>query len=46
MHKNIPMGTHEEKEFAVQLNIWGRLSWAIEEPFEPRQKNEIFSPEF
>ena len=46
MHKNILMGTQEGKEFAVQLNVRGRLSWAIEEPFDPRQEYEIFPPEF
>jgi hypothetical protein len=40
------MRAAEEKEFAVQLNIWGRLSWTFEKPFDPRQKNEIFPPEF
>ena len=46
MHKNILMGTPEGKEVAVQMNIRSRLSWTIEEPFDPWQEYEIFAPEF
>jgi hypothetical protein len=40
------MGIPEGKEVSVQLNIRSRLSWTIEEPFDPRQENKIFPPEF
>jgi hypothetical protein len=42
---NVLMGTLEGKEAAGQLNIGSRLSWTIEETFDPRQECDIFPPE-